>query len=74
MGISGRDTEGTCEPVGVTQKRHDHNYFCARSVVNKVHPNDNNVEYDDCGEWYHLKCVGLQSLPSISEQWKGSNC
>ena len=35
---------------------------------------DDMVEWDDCGEWYHLKCVGLQKLPSISEQWKCSNC
>ena len=27
----------------------------------------------ELGEWYHLKCVGLQTLPSISEQWKWIN-
>ena len=31
---------------------------------------DDMVEYGSCGEWYHLKCVGLQILPSVSEQWK----
>ena len=30
--------KSACEPVGVTQETHDHNYFRTRSVVNKVHP------------------------------------
>ena len=38
MRISGCDTESACEPVGVTQETHDHNYFRTQSVVNKVHP------------------------------------
>ena len=30
--------KSACEPVGVIQEAHDHNYFHTRSVVNKVHP------------------------------------
>jgi len=30
--------KSACEPVGMTQETHDHNYFRTRSVVNKVHP------------------------------------
>ena len=37
---------------------------------------DDMVECESCGEWYHLKCAGLQTLPSImiSKQWKCINC
>ena len=27
--------------------------------------------YDACGDWYHLKCVGLEQFPVEGEQW---NC
>ena len=30
--------KGACEPVGVPQETHDHNYFRTRIVVNKMHP------------------------------------
>ena len=33
--------KSACEPVGMTQETHDHNYFRTRSVVNKVHPLSN---------------------------------
>ena len=35
----GMTQKSACEPVGVTQETHDHNYFRTLSVVNKVHPN-----------------------------------
>ena len=33
---------------------------------------DDMVRCDTCGDWYHLKCVGLQVFPAEGEQWKCS--
>ena len=35
---------------------------------------DDMVECDTCGDWYHLKCVGLQQFPAESEQWNCNKC
>ena len=35
---------------------------------------DDMVECDTCGDWYHLKCVGLKSIPEEDEEWNCIKC
>ena len=35
---------------------------------------DDMVECDTCGDWYHLKCVRLKSIPEEDEEWNCIKC
>ena len=32
------------------------------------------IACDECGDWYHMVCVGIEQPPSQSDQWKCNKC
>ena len=35
---------------------------------------DDTVECEECGEWFHLKCMGLTKAPTEEELWFCNKC